>query len=93
MTMRKTGMTLVFTKTSAGADTARLSSVEDRDGNKINYTSSGSPIKTDRITDTTGNRRVDFTYISGRVTGMAEPWPQGRPGPGPGPAPTTGLVT
>ncbi|GGM17186.1 RHS repeat-associated core domain-containing protein [Nakamurella endophytica] len=63
---------MTFTMPSGSATTAWLSSIKDRSGNTITYSASGSPLVTTALTDSTGQRSINFSYTSGRVTGMSE---------------------
>jgi RHS repeat-associated protein len=72
LTFRKTKVVDTFTLAAAGAATGWLSSVKDADGNTTTFTAAGSPLVTTKVTDTTGQRSVGFSYTSGRVTGMSE---------------------
>ncbi len=72
MTFRQSKMKYTFTLPTSTSTTAWLSSAADRSGNTVTYTSSGSPLVTTKLTDTTGNRSVTFGYSAGRVTTMTE---------------------
>ena len=53
-----------------GGTVAFLTKVTDRYGKAVTYTNTATA--TSSITDSTGSRSVNFSYTSGRVTGMTE---------------------
>jgi RHS repeat-associated protein len=74
LTFNKTKERWTFTMPSSTATTAWLSQDTDNatDGNSINYTAAGSPLRTSGLTDSTGQRSITFTGASSKITGLTE---------------------
>ena len=72
LTYRASHLVYTFTLPKSDATTGYLSSVDDGRGNTVNYEASGTPLRTTKVTDATGQRSINFTYTNGRVTGMSE---------------------